>query len=144
MYNYHEAIKSDIYEAINDEYRVDLSGKDRNTLEDELNEYLWTDDSVTGNASGSYTFNSAIAKEYVIDNISLAIEAMREFGYTAADIGEKFEGEEWEYLDVTIRCYLLYGCISEVLDEMEEAGTFQPETEEEETTEETTEETATA
>ena len=41
-----------------------------------------------------------------------------EFGTSASDIGEKFLDEDWEYFDVSIRCYLLGQAISEVLDEL--------------------------
>ena len=66
-----------------------------------------------------YTFNRWTAREYVTDNKDLLREALQEFCTDAQTIGEKFLDEEWEYFDVTIRCYLLYNMISEVLDEME-------------------------
>lgn len=56
-YNYIEAMKEDIKEYIKNE--VTLSDySDRDELEKHLNDTLWTEDSVTGNASGSYTFNT--------------------------------------------------------------------------------------
>lgn len=81
-----------------------------------LNDELWTEDAVTGNASGSYTFNRKQAKEYVLANIDLAGKAMEEFGYTAEVFGEKIFYEEWEWLDVTIRCYLLGEVIADVVE----------------------------
>lgn len=45
-------------------------------------------------------------------------EALREFCVDAATIGEKFLAEDWEYLDVTARCYVLGQAISEALDDL--------------------------
>lgn len=109
MYNYREEIKKDIVEAL----KTDYESRDF----EELNEKMWIDDSITGNASGSYTFDRALAKEYVLSNMEIAIDAFKEF----SDI-ERFamflENNDYESIDVTIRCYLLSECLQEVLDEM--------------------------
>ena len=113
-YNYLENIKADVKEYINNEINLkDFS--DREELEEKLNDTLWTEDSVTGNASGSYYSNSWKAEEALAHNWDLLAEAMKEFG-CEVDLLEK--GAEWA--DVTIRCYLLGQAIGEVLDEMEE------------------------
>jgi hypothetical protein len=78
------------------------------------------EDSVTGNASGSYTFNRWTAKEYVADNMELLKDALDEFCTESRTIAEHFLNEDWEYFDVSIRCYLLGSVISEVLDELED------------------------
>ena len=113
-YNYLENIKADVKEYIDNEINLkDFS--DREELEEKLNDTLWTEDSVTGNASGSYYCNSWKAEEALAHNWDLLAEAMEEFG-CEVDLLEK--GAEWA--DVTIRCYLLGQAIGEVLDEMEE------------------------
>ena len=113
-YNYLENIKADVKEYIDNEINLkDFS--DREELEEKLNDTLWTEDSVTGNASGSYYCNSWKAEEALAHNWDLLAEAMEEFG-CEVDLLEK--GAEWA--DVTIRCYLLGQSIGEVLDEMEE------------------------
>ena len=117
MYNYTKAMAQDIREYIADE--IELGGyDDREKLEDELNERLWMTDSVTGNASGSYTFSRAIAKDYVIDNMDALVEACENFGIMPELIGKKFLEEDWEWMDVTIRCHLLPFVISEVIDDL--------------------------
>jgi hypothetical protein len=119
MYNYLEAMKEDVLEYINNE--INLSDyEDLDELEQFLNDELWTVDSVTGNASGSYTFNRCQAQEYVCDNIDELKEALDDFGTDAETITDKFLSEDWEYFDVTIRCYLLGAAISESLEEIEE------------------------
>lgn len=70
---------------------------------------------MTGNASGSYTFNTWQAEEYLCHNMDLLEEACAEFG---EDVGNAVECGA-EYCDVTIRCYLLSGAISDALDELE-------------------------
>lgn len=113
-YNYMKAMTEDIKEYIKNE--ITLSDySDCEELEEYLNDTLWTEDSVTGNASGSYTCNTYKAEEYICHNLDLLAEAVQEFGCDE-NILEK--GAEW--CDVTIRCYLLGQAIAEVLDDMEE------------------------
>ena len=122
-YNYYEAMKEDILEYISENYTQEEcleKLQDKDTFYEELNDDLWVCDSVTGNASGSYTFNTYKAKEYVEDNLDILKEALSEFGVEHETFFEKFMGEEWEYFDVTIRCYLLGAAISEALSDLEE------------------------
>ena len=112
-YNYFEAVKDDVKDRLGD---YDSRGEDE-TLEEyqeRLNDELWTDDSVTGNGSGSYTFSSAKAREYVLAGIEQVLEACREFDIS---FGELVEAGEWERLDVTARCYYLSQAIDEVVTE---------------------------
>lgn len=119
MYNYLEAMKNDVMEYINNEINL-KDYADRDELETALNDDLWTVDSVTGNGSGSYTFSRSQAQEYVTDNIDLLKDACDELGTDATTVGEWFLSEDWETMDVTIRCYLLGLAIGEVLDDMED------------------------
>lgn len=74
---------------------------------DEVYDYMFVEDCITGNASGSYTFNREEAKENVFDNLELCKEACEEFGITSSEFGDKIYNEEFEQIDVIIRCYLL-------------------------------------
>lgn len=118
-YNYEAEMINDIKSYLEDEKEL-YAGLDREELEEKLCYDLWVEDSVTGNASGSYTFCSATAKEYVTENIELCKDALEEFCVESSTIADKFLNEDWEYFDVTIRCYLLGHCISVALDETEE------------------------
>lgn len=113
-YDYLEAVKNDVREYIENE--IDLKDFTREELEEKLNNDLWNMDSITGNASGSYTFNSYEAGENLNGNWDLLADALDEFGDTSTNAFRK--GPEW--CDVTIRCYLLNQAIREVLDEMDE------------------------
>ena len=114
---YLDQMKEDILDYIREE-GITVTSENREEVEEELNDKLWTVDSVTGNASGSYTFNSYQAKKNVVDNMDLLKETISEFCIDAKTVAEKFINEEWEYFDVSIRCYLLGNAISEVLDEI--------------------------
>ena len=50
-----------------------------------------------------------------------------EFGVDNETIGQKFLDGSWEWMDVSIRCYLLGQAISEALDEVEEELTDEEE-----------------
>ena len=131
MYNYYEAIKEDVKNYIENEIDFNEWKGNKDGLEEKLNNNLWIVDSVTGNGSGSYTFNRAKAEEMVKDNLKLCIEALEEFGTSAKEFGEKVFNDEWEWLDVSIRCYLLGQAIAEALEDYEEELEEEEESEEE-------------
>lgn len=112
-YDYRKEMKEDIKDYIL-ENGIDVMN-DEQSLE-ELYDDLWIKDSVTGNASGSYTFNTWTAKDYVIDNLDLLKEALEDFGIIN-EISDIFLEEKWEYADVTIRCYLLGEVLNTVISE---------------------------
>lgn len=125
-YNYHQAIQEDILEYIKENYTQEellehletRCGKDE--FFEKLYEDLWVCDSVTGNASGSYTFSTWKSEEYLCHNLDLLRDAINEFG---GDFSKALE-EGAEYCDVTIRCYLLpttiWECLDIIKDELEE------------------------
>lgn len=114
-YDYYTAVKEDVLNYIRE--NVDLSEYETlDELGDALQDKLWTADSVTGNASGSYTFNAWEAEENLCHNLWLLGEALEEFGY-----GPEYLAEHGpEAADVTIRCYLLGSAIAEALQDIED------------------------
>ena len=121
---YMEQIKEDIRNYIEENYTTEEiveKMEDRDSFTEELNDDMWIADDVTGNGSGSYTFSSEKAKKYVLEDMDTVLEAVREFccGMDAAELLQKLLNGEWEYFDVTARCYVLSIGISEVLDEIE-------------------------
>lgn len=114
-YNYMEAVKEDVKSYIDSEINfADFDSLEE--LEEKLNDTLFVEDSVTGNASGSYYCNSYKAEESIAHNWDLLEEALDEFGQNNINVIEK--GAEWA--DVTIRCHLLGSAISEVLEDLKE------------------------
>ena len=117
-YDYREAMRDDLNQAI--EEKEEWIGKtiteaydSKEEAYDQLFDYMWINDSVTGNASGSYTFNTYKSEEYLCHNLDLLEEALREFGCDGSYITEHGA----EACDVTIRCYLLPEMLTEVIDE---------------------------
>lgn len=118
MYNYLEEVRNDVFDYINEHYTQEEQLENlanRDEWEASLLDELWCCDYVTGNGSGSYTFNSYKAEEYLCHNLELLKEALMEFG---CDITYLENGAE--ACDVTIRCYLLGSAINEALDIIEE------------------------
>lgn len=114
-YNYFKAVKSDVLTYITNEISLE-EWEDREKLEEYLNETLYFCDSITGNASGSYTFSTWEAEKNLCHNLKLIEEVAFEYGIEPT-INSGFEhGAEW--WDVSIRCYYLNRAISEVLDEI--------------------------
>ena len=116
-YNYMEKMTEDVLEYIRTTYtEEEIQEKMEDTFEwaNELHDDLWAFDPVTGNASGSYTFNTWTAEEYIAHNLDLLAEAMATFG---AESNALKNGAEW--CDVTIRCYLLGDAISAALEKFE-------------------------
>ena len=111
-YDYYENVKADVEEYIKENYdKEDYAELDYNNLYDEL----FIEDSVTGNASGSYYCNTWKAEEAIAHNLDLLREAQEVFGYLPTEYISK--GAEWA--DVTIRCYLLGQALQEVLEDLE-------------------------
>lgn len=114
-YDYMEQEVKDILNYI--ENKVDLKKWEgrQNELETYLNNTLLTEDSVTGKASGSYTFSTYDAEICICHNLDLLAEACTEFGIvTVSDLLKNGA----ESLDVAIRCYLLSDAIREALDHL--------------------------
>ena len=113
-YDYKEAVSEDIREYLKNQGIV-VTTANREKLEDSLSDDLMHEDSVTGDASGSYTCNYWQAEENICHNLDLLQDAADEYG---CDLGEWIKGGA-ETCDVVIRCYLVPSCLSEVLDEVE-------------------------
>lgn len=102
--DYKQAVKADAIEAIQRgdyDYCKDF---------EQVNDDRWIDDSVTGNGSGSYTFNTEKAKENTAGLIwdDEFIDECAGMGLSIGDLLKK----EPEALDVSARCFAL-GYVSE-------------------------------
>jgi hypothetical protein len=116
VYNYENEVKNDVIEYGNEwlSYNNETVREENiDEIRDRLHEAMWMSDSVTGNGSGSYTFNRWVAEENLCHNMDLFIEAAEEFGSDMASLIE----EGAEVMDVTIRCYLFPRFLDEFLDE---------------------------
>ena len=123
-YYYTDVMSDDVRAWIANEIDRNEWIDDRDGLEEHLNDTLFCEDSITGNGSGSYFCNAWKAREAVLDNMALCTEALEMFDTPKNAIAEHFLKQDWEYFDVTIRCYMLGAAICTVLDELEDAGYF--------------------
>ena len=134
-YNYYTAIKEDIYNELLEtpelleNYTADDFNDDLESIFDSLDDDLMYSDAITGNGSGSYTFNRWQAREYVFENYDLAREVLTEGLVEKEEIADIFLDEDFERLDVFIRCYLLHSVLLEVLEEIRDAINEQEATE---------------
>lgn len=103
-YNYYKEVKESVLDFMTEnDYTTE------NKDPEELYEECFNSDSVTGNASGSFFFNTYAAEESICHNRCLISEAWEEFGLDAKDLSRGAE-----YIDVTLRCYVLGSVISEI------------------------------
>ena len=72
-YNYLENVKEDVRN-----YKIVVTSSNREEVEQELNDTLFVNDSVTGNSSGSYTFSTWQAEENLCHNFELLTDALEE------------------------------------------------------------------
>lgn len=119
MYDYYKAVKKDVLKYI--EENVDMEITDFDELENQLADDLWAEDSVTGNASGSYTFSRAEAQEYIEDNKDLVREMCDEFDCKQKIMKNWFD-DDYESIDVSLRCYVLASAINAAIKELREAA----------------------
>ena len=117
---YLEEIKEDVKEYVRNsgEYDYDEIRYNRDEVAERIHDAAWTDDSITGNASGSYTMSTYKAEENIAHAWDLIEEVATEFGIDATVSSGYEHGPEW--WDVSIRCCLLGEAIEEALDELEE------------------------
>lgn len=111
-YNYRDVVYADIALFI-EENNIDVSRFDDSDWDD-LYDKMFVSDSITGNASGSYTFSAWEAEEHLCHNLDLLGEACREFD-CKPDMLNDSEG-----CDVTIRCYLLAECLQRYRQDIDE------------------------
>lgn len=115
-YNYEESLYDDITDVIKEAYPdyKDRIGEDLESFREELYDDFFVNDRVTGNGSGSYTFDSLKAGEYLAGNWDLLADAIEEFGSDGAELLRQGP----EACDVTVRCYLLGQVLDKVLDDL--------------------------
>lgn len=119
QYDYLNAVINDVKAAIKDlgeDEKKELAGLDEDGKKEYIYDLLFDDDRVTGNASGSYTFNAWEAEENLCHNGDLIEEAARCFGYSLNDLTDLGP----EGVDVAVRCYVLPQAIDKVLEEEED------------------------
>lgn len=113
-YDYYKNVREDIKQRLNEwlDFNKINDYSDIDEVISAVYDDFFNSDSVTGNGSGSYTFNSWAAEENLCHNMDLLKEALNEFG---GDLNEYIDSAE--ACDVTIRCYVLGQVIDEVVED---------------------------
>lgn len=120
MYNYEKAVENDLMQWLSDNGAV-WGGMDKEELREYLDDQLWSEDSVTGNASGSYWCDREMAHMCIREdeNAMDYLRGARDDGLITDDeIGFRFLSEDWEWFDVMIRCYVLSSVVEKVVSEL--------------------------
>ena len=122
MYDYEEAVRSDIKDYILENYdRSDLADfDDEDDFKDYLIDILVNEDGITGNASGSYYCNSYKAQEALNGNMDLLRDACEGLGLSNEEVGERFLDGDFEYFDCIVRYYIVTctSVVEDVIDEL--------------------------
>lgn len=116
-YDYYKNVREDIKQRLNEWLDFDRIN-DYSDIDEVINavyDDFFNSDSITGNGSGSYTFNSWAAEENLCHNMDLLKEALDELGGELNDYIDSAEA-----CDVTIRCYVLGQLVGEVVKEFVE------------------------
>ena len=117
MYNYKEEMIKDIKQYIlNNNWVENNFEEDYYSMLDKLYDELWDKDEITGNGTMYYASEVKCA-EYVVCNIPLYLEAIKEFGIPMTDFDHSQEHSA-QHMDATIRCYLLRDCLEEACEQM--------------------------
>lgn len=116
-YDYYKNVREDIKQRLNEWLDFDRINdySDIDEVISAVYDDFFNSDSITGNGSGSYTFNSWVAEENLCHNMDLLKEALNEFGGELNDYIDSAEA-----CDVTIRCYVLGQLVGEVVKEFVE------------------------
>jgi hypothetical protein len=132
MYDYRAAVAEDVRQYVEDEgglpgflfnhdgynlpqdARAALMEENRPALESALFDAMFVSDAVTGNGSGSYWCSAYKATCALAYNMDLLADALAEFGADYNTIKNYLYSPE--AADVTIRCYLLPGAISDYIE----------------------------
>lgn len=104
---YCKAVLSDAEDVIAENF--DSGWYDAETDFANVYDELFVNDAVTGNASGSYTFNTCQAKENVKDALfdDDILAALENMGVDKEEVFSQVLNKNYETLDVMIRCAIL-------------------------------------
>lgn len=106
--DYFTEVYADV-ESILDEEKPDTKGEALDALDKNI-------DRITGEITGSYDCNTEIAKEKVLNELGMFLDAVNWFDVSSAEVGEWFLNEYWETMDVLVRRYVYDYAINDMLE----------------------------
>lgn len=126
-YDYEKAVREDVMEWLDENGERLAHGPYGEVGYDEAYEEMLNDDSVTGNASGSYTMSRWQAEENICHNFDLLSEVVEADGGCVGNLLRSAEDA-----DVMIRCHILGQVLQDCLDEWNEKNAMDGDNEDEE------------
>ena len=110
---YFDAVYEDVKEYLEENMYLFDRFPRNDDLISYLNDELWDDDYVTGNGgNGCYTKTTDEAQGYVLDDSETVKAALHEFSVPADEVIDHFFDNEWDFFDVSARCYVLNRAIT--------------------------------
>ena len=106
--DYFTEVYSDL-ETILDEEKPNTRGEAEKVLDLRIDE-------ITGELTGSYDCNTEKAKEKVLNELGMFLDAVSWYDVSSAEVGEWFLNERWETMDVLIRKYVYNYALNDMLD----------------------------
>jgi hypothetical protein len=119
-YNYKRVITDNIKEWILMNGVLPHAQKEEWSKEDLaewLNDELWAHDCITGNGPHGFAPEEK-CQVYVAGNLTTYFEAAEEFCDFPTHDSPWIRKNPAQHMDATIRCYLLYECINQALEEL--------------------------
>lgn len=112
--DYYQQVKNDAIAAIDEQF--DNGYWNADTQWDIAYDNLFCGDTITGNASGSYTFNAYQARQNVADAIwdERILDALLDMGVDGHAVAQYLHDNDPEGLDVCIRCAMLGEVYSDI------------------------------
>ena len=127
MYSYRASVEADVRDWMR-ENEDEWKDVNLGVLYCFLSDRLFCEDSVTGNASGSYTMSRYIARCNVMgdeDSDDIISDMVDEGILDNETLGKWYSSQNWEAIDVVIRCHLLDEIITGIVSEIAwEKGTI--------------------
>ena len=120
---YLEMVTEDVKEYLRDNEEVFEELPDENLEPTDENvsalyDLLWDEDSVTGNAAGSYTCNRNEALRCIMGDLNALSDACYMLDLDPEEIGDHFLRKDWEWFDVMARLDVLYEACEKALNDI--------------------------
>ena len=117
-YDYRQGMIEDIKNYIKNNPQQAADPFITDDIENYWYDLLWAEDCITGNGANWYASEEE-CEEMIAHNLELALETLEEFGLpTKAVVDSIVRGHAAQYIDCTIRCYLLGECLHQALEEL--------------------------
>ena len=113
---YKDLMLTDYFTEVYGDVETILDEEKPETLDEAMDVLEKRYDEITGGISGSYDCNAYMAKEKVINELGMFVDAVEWFSVPTSQVGEWFLNEFWETMDVLIRQYIYAYAIDKMIE----------------------------